>query len=225
MIGLVGVRPPPGRPCGVTVLERVPESPAPRYAGFIVRGANRAAVDDVVLWYDALRERRAALALGLVARPDDSAEALAKAKHPVTLFLRPEALIGEAVPAEALCRVRQASVEGRLLEELVEAAGASVLEERRALEALVARGTNGGSVAGAARDLGVNTETLRRRLRPFGLKPSDVTRWTRVRGFEIRVELGTERNAALWAGGWMTHEQRRKTARRARKALNAGPFR
>lgn len=44
MIGLIGVRPPPGRRCAVTVLERLPEPPAPRFAGFIVRGGSRVPV-------------------------------------------------------------------------------------------------------------------------------------------------------------------------------------
>lgn len=217
MIGLVCVLPPPGDGAGTVCLEALPEPPASRFSGVAIRCADRDGVAEALRWYRAVRDARPALAFGLVCEPQACAEQLAGLPHPITFLLRPGDLVAGGLRGEALAQLREAGVEGRILDEVVERYGKEVLDQEETIRALIARACCGGTVARAARDLGVSSKTVRRRLHGAGIPAAGLFRaWVRLRAFEVRVQLGVDRTVALKAAGWRSQAERRKAARRAR---------
>ncbi|MFO7893211.1 MAG: transposase, partial [Longimicrobiales bacterium] len=112
--------------------------------------------------------------------------------------------------------LREAGIEARILEEIIREYGPQVLSRREAIEAVIARAAAGGTLQRAARDLGVHPNTLARWLEAVGLSPRPLRQQVRARAFELRVEQGMDRNAALDAGGWTDHDKRRQTLARLR---------
>lgn len=214
MIGLVRVLPPAGDGAGTTRLDSLPEPPATRFSALAVRCANGAGAAETLDWYRTVRDARPALRLGLVCEPESCAEQLAELPYPLAFLLRPGDLVADGLPREALGRLRDASVEGRIFDEVVERYGEQVLEQEETIRALIGRACCGGTVSRAARDLGVAPFTVTRRLGSVGVSARDLRSAARLRAYEFRVELGVDPAEALRASGWTGQEDRRKAARR-----------
>lgn len=217
MIGLVGVLPPPGDGAGTVCLDALPDPPGSRFSGFAVRCTDRDGVREALGWYRTVRAARPALAFGLVCEPGACAEELAGLPHPLTFLIRPGSLVAAGLSTEALGQLREAGVEGRIFDEVVERYGEEVLREEETVAALIAWACCGGTVAGTASDLGVASFTVTRRLAAVGISAECLRSWTRLRAYDIRLELGVDPSDALRASGWTSQNARRKAALRLRK--------
>lgn len=216
MIGLVGIAPPTGAAHGTVTLDSLPRIPAERLAALVARADGEDAVERLLAWFRKLMARRPTFTLGLVARPEECAAALGVCVHPVRLVLPPEALIQGALPRAALAVVRNASVEGILLEEFHRDNELAVVSQRTLVECLISHAVRGGSVNAVAADLGCSTITVWRRVARFGLKPGALMTRIRLRAFEVRVELGVHPDHARRAGGWYTRRAWEKAVARDR---------
>ena len=165
-------------------------------------------------WYRTVRAVRPALAFGLVCEPEACAEHLAHLPYSLAFLLRPSDLVAGGLPREALGRLRQAGVEGRIFDEVVERYGEQVSAQEETLRAVIARACFGGTVSRAARDLGVAPWTATRRLGSVGIAAGHLRSKVRLRAYEVRVELGVDPAEALRASGWTHQEDRRKAAKR-----------
>lgn len=215
MIGLVGVLPPPGGGAGTVCLYALPKPPASRFSAFAVRCADRADVRDALRCYRAVSDARPAFAFGLVCEPGACAEQLASLPHPLTFLIRSGDLVAGGLPEKGLGQLREAGVEGRIFDEVVERYGEEVLKQEETLRALIARACCGGTVSRAGRDLGVTRETVARRLAGVGVPAGKLRSWVRLRGYHIRLDLGVTPREALRGSGWENQQERRKAARRA----------
>lgn len=218
MIALVRLLPPVTENVGTVALDALPRPPASAYSGFAVRCDGEPDVVHAIEWYRQVLEQRPAVPLGVVCRPDHCAGALARLGHSLTFLISPRDLVAGGLPATLLDEVRSASVEGRLLEEVLARHGDSARPLATTIRALISRAVRGGSLAGAARDLDVAERTVRRRLKSIGLSPGILKRELRLRAFELRVKLGMSRSAALAAGGWANQAQRRKCKSRLHRS-------
>lgn len=169
-------------------------------------------------WYRQVVGERPGLPLGLVCRPGDCAGALAHLGHSLAFLISPLDLVAGGLPAKLLDELRSASIEGRLLEELLARHGDSAKPLATTIRALISHAVRGGSVAGAARDLDVAERTVRRRLRSIGLSPGLLKQELRLGAYDLRVKLGMSRGAALAAGGWASQAQRRKCKSRLHRS-------
>jgi len=211
MIGLVRILAPTDDSAGTESLRALPRIPASKYAGFFVRCDTRTLVEETVDWWSSLRRDRPEIPLGMVAHPRDCAALLATCSASLASLLQPTELRAGALPNEALNKLREASVEGQILEGLVSEHGPGILHYDATLKPLIAR-----AVRGAARDLGVAPDTVRRRLRDVGLSAGRLVRETRVEAYRVRVSLGLSKDTALVCCGWHSHKDRRRVARRLR---------
>lgn len=224
MIALVRVSAPPGAESGTVELNSLPEPPGSRYTAFAVQCQAEGEAHEALLWYRTVLDSRPSAPLGLIARETDCIQAVADLDHSLEFFMNPRRLNGEGLPASALQALRDAGIEGRMLEEIVREHGREVLSEEKALRVLISRAAAGGSIGRAASDLGVHQDTLVRRLDRVGLSLGPLKRRVRVRAYGLRVEHGVNPSVALLAGGWTNHEQRRKTMSRLReRASGATP--
>jgi AraC-like DNA-binding protein len=219
MIALIGLLAPRGTPVGTVALDVLPSPPAFSYSGFAVHCVCEAEVADTIDWYRQVLAGRRAVPLGLVCRPNHCARLLAQFEHPLNFLISPFDLVAGGLPATLLDEIRSASIEGRLLEEIIAHHGDAAKPMASTIRTLIYRAVRGGSVASVARDLGVSSRTVRRRLRKVGLSPGSLKQKLRLRAYELRLELGMSRNAALAAGGWNDHGQRRKCARRFHRSV------
>lgn len=216
MIGLVDILPPPSSGMAGTLrLECLPDPPAVRLSGMIVRCRDRQQVGRTLDWYGLVRSRRPEFPLSLVCTSDACAEPLSRCRFPIIAVVSPGELCAGGISNAVLNKVRAAAVEGRIIEELVNRHGSAILEARSTLTAAVAHAVRGGTVQGVGRELGVTRDTVRRRLNAVGVSAGVLMAWARLRAFEFRVELGYDRAAALIASGWMSPDARRKAAARA----------
>jgi hypothetical protein len=151
-----------------------------------------------------------------MARAADCVQPVADLDRSLVFVMDPSRLNGGGLPGSALEALREAGVEARILEEIVREHGPQVLSRRQSIETVIARAAAGGTLQRAASDLGVHANTLARWLRGVGLSPRQLRQRVRIMAYEIRVEQGMERNAALDAGGWTDHEKRRQTLARLR---------
>lgn len=218
MIGLVRLLPPSAHSAGTIQLDRLPELHPVRFSGFIVRASAADEAEEVVDWYMAMRSGRPGIPLGLISPPPVAIEPVAKCRFPIEFVLPPSELIDGNVPVEALEQVRGAAVEGQILGELIHERGTRISAPEHTITTLIAHAVRGGTVASAAADLGVTRETVTRRVGGAGIRARRLMSWARLRAFDIRVELGWDRNLALGACGWMSHEARRKAAARLRQS-------
>jgi AraC-like DNA-binding protein len=216
MIALVRLPAPSGAGNGTAELTSLPEAPASRYTAFAVRCRDEGEVREALAWYRRVLESRPETPLGLVARATDCVRPVADLDRSLVFVMDPARLSGGALPASALETLREAGIEGRIMEEIVCDYGPQVLSQRQSIEALIARAAAGGTLQRAANDVGVHPNTLARWLKGVGLSPRRLRQQVRVRAFELRVEQGMERNTALDAGGWTDHEKRRQTLARLR---------
>lgn len=214
MIGLIRVFPPPREWAGTIRLEGLPEPPASRFSAFAARCEDRAQVRTTLEWYGTVRTMRPALALGLVCDAEACAEQLAGLRHPLTFLLRPDDLVADGLPGDALAELRASGVEGLVLEKVLARYGGGVLEQEDTLRALLARACAGGSVMRTARDLAVTPATVRRRLSAVGIQAGKLRSQVRLWAYRIRVDAGVDPAEALRASGWTSQSGRRKAARR-----------
>jgi hypothetical protein len=216
MIGSLGLRPPAGNSTGIVLLEGLPEPPASRFSALAVLCGGQAEAQENLDWYRTVRSVCPAFGLGLVCRPESCAEPLATLSHPLTFLLRPEELVVGRLPEEALGRLRDAGVEGRVLTRVIGQYGGRVLEQEPTLRALIARASAGASVTQAAQDLEVVPATVTRRLAAVGVRAGRLRSEIRQWAYAARVALGVAATDALKASGWLTQKDRRKAARRLR---------
>lgn len=217
MIGLVGVLPPPGDSAGTVCLGALPEAPASQFSGFAVLCVHRAQVCATLNWFREVRELRPTIPLGMVADPDQCADALAELPFALTFRLSTGDLIAGGLPTFTLNQLREASLEGSLIAEVLHTYGGLVSPEIQTIRAVVARAVHGGTLSSAARDLDVSPETLRLRLGQVGIRAVDLRRWVRVRAYELRIGLGVDAGTAAAACGWTSQDQRRKAFHRFRE--------
>lgn len=217
MIALIRVLPPKNAPEANEVLAELPRHPAWRFTSFLVHCTRPQEVKETLEWIKELQALRPQTPVGMIARAEHSAQLLAGFPHRLPLYLNPDELLAGRVSKSVLSRLRLNSLEGRLFDEIV-LDYPEVSTEGVTLLALISRAAHGGTLSAVAKDLGVTPQTLRRRLRRCGISPGKLVRRTRLRAFDLRIELGMDRGAALYAGGWSSHDQRRKTATRLRKA-------
>lgn len=218
MIALVGVPAPPTSSGGTKELGALPEPPGSRYTAFAVHCREGREVRDALDWYRIVLDSRGDAPLGLIARDSDCVRHLVRLDHSLVFLMDPVALAHGRLPVSALQALREAGIEGRILEEVVREYGPAVLSEQESLKALIARAVAGSTIGRAASDLGIHPDTLARRLNGVGVAPRWLRQWARLRAYELRVELGTDGRIALGAGGWTHHEQRRKAMARLGQA-------
>lgn len=216
MMALVRVSAPPGAGNGIVEIGSLPEPPALRYMAFAVHCRDETEVREAVVWYRMLLDERPGAPLGLIARADSCIQPVAGLNHSLVFAMDPSLLNGGGLPESALQTLREAGIEARMLEEVVREYGPEVLSEEETLRALIARAAAGGTIGGAARDLGVHPDTLARRLAAVGLSARWLRQWVRLRAYGLRVQMGMDSRVALMAGGWADQQQRRKTAARFR---------
>jgi hypothetical protein len=216
MIALVRVLPPSKPGLAVRALGALPEHPAVGYSGAIVLCGDGLEVQLLLNWYADIRASPPGFSLGLVCPYRMCAPQLGNFLFPVAPVLAPEALHDPALLLTAIRTVREASIEGRILEEVVDERGAEVLEARPLLECLISHAVRGATLRSAARDQALAEETVRARLKRFGIQPGHfMSRW-RIRAYQLRREAGESAHAALLAGGWQDHDARREAQRRLR---------
>ena len=214
MMALVRVSAPPGAGKGTAELTSLPEAPASRYTAFAVRCRDEGEVREALAWYRTVLESRPETPLGLIARAADCVQAVADLDRSLVFVMDPARLNGGGLPGNSFQALREAGIEGRILEEIVCEYGPEVLSQREPLNALIARAVTGSTIARAANDLGVHPRTLARRLKGVGLSSGWLRQWARLRAYELRLQMGIEARVALVAGGWADQEQRRKAAAR-----------
>jgi hypothetical protein len=206
MIGLLELSAPAGQAVGVERIEVLPAPPAARYSGIMIRCDDAAPLATALEWFARVRAERPAFALGIVARPEMCFRRLGACRHPVRPVLAPHEVVGGELPVSALSEMFEASIEGRLLEELVRDHGGGILAEQNTLECLISHAVRGGTVQRAAKDVGWSIATIGRRLARFGLRPGRLRSWVRVQAYEFRIEQGETPASALAAGGWHCRE-------------------
>lgn len=211
MIALVRVSAPAGAGSGIAEIGSLPEPPGCGYTAFAVHCRGEGEVRETLLWYRLVLDSRPGAPLGLIACATDCIQPIAELDHSLTFVLDPGELNGGGLPAGALEALRNAGIEGRILQEIVNEHGPEVFAEQGMLRAVIARAVSGGTLGRAARDLGVHPDTLARWLKSAGLSPRLLRQGIRMRAFELRVELGMERGVALGACGW-THQGPRRRA-------------
>ena len=129
----------------------------------------------------------------------------------------PARLNGGGLSANGLEALREAGIEGRILEEIVREYGPQVLSERESLEALIARAVSGSTIGRAASDLGIHPDKIGRELKGVGLSARRLRQWARLRGYEHRTRMGMAPGLALAACGWTDQEHRRRAVARLRE--------
>lgn len=217
MIALVRVSAPPGAGCGTAEFSSLPQPPALRYTAFAVQCRDEGEVREALGWYRTILKSRPATPLGLVARPMDCIQPVAHLDRSLVFAMDPARLNGGGLPASAFETLREAGIEGRILEEIVRKYGSEVLSERKSLDALIARAVSGSTIGRAAKDIGIHPDTLARQLKGVGVSPLWLRRWARVRAYQLRTQTGMDPGVALAAGRWTDHEQRRKAVARLRE--------
>lgn len=213
MLALIRVLPAPDDGVGTRHLEVLPDPPALRYSGFVVRCRDAAEVEATIVFYREIHHARPTAPLALVARPADCAHHLAD--FPARMLLvTPDELEPSGLPQAVVHHMREASIEGTILEEIAGEYGERVFTQEETLRAVVSRGLCGSTVESAAKDLGVHRETIRLRLNKVELKPGELISWVRGRAYQIRLERGVTKADAREAGGWHNPEAAREFLRR-----------
>lgn len=221
MIGLVRLLPPPGGTEGIAVLDSLPAPPASRFAGVIVRCDDATELKEALDWCARVRDERPSFTFGLVCSPELCAGPLGSFTHSVVPVLAPGELLAGGIPKKALADARSASIEGRILEELVLRRGPDLLTDRPLIQCLIAHAVRGGTLETAARDLRRSPDTIRRRLRRYGILPGGFMSAVRLLAYDLRVSFGESPAAALAAGGW--NSQKARLAARSRLAAGKAP--
>jgi hypothetical protein len=216
MIALIGLLPPAGHAQGVQQGPGLPEPPATPFSGFLVRCDQEPDLAATLAWYRDVAEQRVDVPLGIVYAPNVCLAMLGECERVIRPLLSTGELIAGAPPIAAVERLREASVEGRIMEELVAEFRESILAERKILTALIGRAVNGGTLQSAARDLKCSQEKVRLHLAKFGITPGQLMTRVRLRAYDLRKQLGVSTSYALTAGGWDNPEARRKVAGRSK---------
>ncbi|MEJ2186012.1 MAG: hypothetical protein P8Z36_08750 [Gemmatimonadota bacterium] len=214
MMAFVGIQPPTGHSEGIQAVPDLPESPATRFSGFLVRSEHESNLARTLAWYRDVVDQRPGVPLGIVYSPNVCLAMLGECAHPIRPIIPTDNLVAGAPPMAVVEQLREASVEGRIMQELVAEFGGSILVEKRILTALIAYGVGGGLVASAAHELKCSQEKIRLHLAEFGIQPGRLMSRVRLRAYDLRKQLGVQTRQALDAGGWHTSEARRKVARR-----------
>jgi len=204
---------------GFGVLQALPDPPAHSWSGFVVAPGDRFDLDRVLAWCEALRRDRPHACITLVAADHGSpATRLALESLAVERF-DPSQAAGGFGSAALLDAIRERCVEGRIVREWRDRFGIRDGEDGLELVRLLAAvGVAGGQVATATRHASASESQLRRRAGAAGLAPPGMLlREARVRGVEIRRELGIDGNDAVKPAGWLTVNDFRKVRRRLPK--------
>jgi hypothetical protein len=222
MIGLVGVRPPSGTSTGIRLLEGLPAPPASEVAAMAVFCETKGGLVRVLGWFAEIRATRRAFPLIIVAAPERWGATLATTQHPVLRVVPPTEMEGEGLPQLVLDELREASVEGRVLDRLVLRFGARLLDELPVVRSLISHGVRGGTVSRAARDLILSPDTVQRHMARVGVLPRDFVRAARILAYEEHRRHGTAAPIALAACGWTDPDHLRRAKRRDEGAANRG---
>lgn len=222
MLGFLSVRPPLGFAGGARVIESFPSVPAEGLSGLVVRRDTPTGVEKALGWCERVRILRPSFVFGLVAPPEACFRMLGVFTQPVPVVVPPEDLEDGCLPVDVFMILRNASVEGRILEELRCAGRAATPAVRATVRCLVSHGVRGGTVNSVAAELGCSTATVWRRVTRIGLKPRVLMSWARLRAYELRIELGDSPEAARRAGGWLSRRAWEKGVGRIRRRVGQG---
>jgi hypothetical protein len=214
MIALIRLRPPQCGSAGTVKLSQPPKAPAARYSGALIRCSGDRQIRDALNLYSSVRATRPLFTFGIVAPPDLCMRPFASFDHPLTTVATPDELIDGRVPLRMIDELRAKSIEAPILQALIDERGDTILKEERLLTTIIPHAMRGGKLTRMAKDFGVSSDTLRRRIRALGWQPAHLVSFIRVRAYEIRVAAGVSPGAALLAGGWTDPEAKRKVARR-----------
>ncbi|HEX9899444.1 MAG TPA: hypothetical protein VGC81_09465 [Candidatus Methylomirabilis sp.] len=216
MIGLIGLSPEVALPW-VDVLRALPEPPAWRHSGFLIALSSQPSVDLVIEWCRRIRSARPHLPIGAVVQAADPRLVLAM-RTGVRLrpVLEEREVRCDAVPRAVLEEVRDATVEGRILERWTDQGLLDVPEARQLVAAAAAVGVTGAGVPVLCGRLGCSRATLYRRFDSAGLPtPKVMLSNARLESVKVRLGLGMEPHEARRAAGWFSVEAYQKVRSRA----------
>lgn len=224
MIALVNLRPESARATGIECLESLPEPPALRWSGFLIRSTRQLIVGDVVQWCADVREARPAVPVGIVVRPDaDSLRVIASNCLVFEPVLIPDDTPNGRVESEVLDCIRQKSVAARVAERWLHRYGRIDPGELAVLHALAAHAVRGGRTKNIENSTGASLATVARCLRGWRYPPPGVLlRDGRIASVQFRVESGIDPQIAREAAGWHSAETYAKARKRFRDDVKWG---
>jgi hypothetical protein len=182
----------------------------------------------VIDWYCEMRHSRKYVPIGGMVDPaDEFAFSLAESGVHLQPLLRASQFADGRVPTSVLQRIRDAAVEGRIIEAWRTRRSEAGLDDTREVEELlaaaVAVGVSGAGIPTLIARLGllgsVGRATLYRRFERANLPPpGELLRQARLESMSVRLELGMDRVAACAAAGWLTPQAYASALRRFRRA-------
>lgn len=188
----------------------------------IARCEDRDAVEATVKWFVQVCDLRPAFELCLIAFPEDCVAPLAALSHPVVCVVAPTELVDGAIAEDVLDRIRSASIEGQVLDNVLVRYGDGLLDQLPLTKCLIAHAVRGGTVGGAAREYGTSVDTIARRLERIGVLPRELMRAARLFAYDIHRENGSRVATALAACGWNDPEHVRRARIRDQKVEERG---
>lgn len=215
MIALIDIAPPAVHAVDCQPLLELPTLPAMQWSAFLIRcGTIR--VREVLAWCWELRLSRPYIPVGLVCDPDITVlQTIAAEGLKIDPLLVSSAVRDGLLLAEALERLRQQSISGRIVDEWLVRYRQRTPEAVNLLATIAALGTRGAGVARLCKVTGRSSVSLYHRLQAFGRpQPGYLLRAARVRSVEIARELGASRADALHAAGWFSPKAFVEQARR-----------
>lgn len=224
MIALLNLIPEAEQGAGVELLDSLPEPPALRWSGFLIRCGEHLAINEVIQWCSAVRLSRPALPIGIVAEPEPVVlRTIAASGVVLDPVLVPEDLPRGRVTSDVLNLIREASVEARVIELWIERYGIIDTEELPTLYTLAAHAVRAGRIKSIKSSIGCSIGTLTRRLRKVGYPPpGTLLREGRIASVQIRVDTGIEPRLAREAAGWYSAEMYARARRRFRNDAKWG---
>lgn len=224
MIALVNLMPETTRATGVEPLDSLPEPPALRWSGFLIRCNESLTGEDVVQWSTAVRQRRPVIPVGIVARPDANVlRSIASSGLIFAPLLLPEDLPGGRVSSSILDDIRKSSVEARVVEHWLQRYGAIDAKELPVLYTLAAHAVRGGRIKSIRTSIDYSLATLARRLRKRGYpSPGVLLREGRIASVQIRFDAGVVPRLAREAAGWYSAEMYSRARKQFRDDAKCG---
>lgn len=216
---------------GVERLTALPEAPAVRWTGFLIRTC----VDPdrsfgrVVCWATVVQSTRPYLPIGIITPLTPERTAVVRALKNAGVALEPILGTGDVpagcVPTSLVRQVRDRSIEGVILNGWKERWKVSDPETLQLLRAIVAHGVRGGRAyslsTSAARGLQLSERQTRRHLASRALPSTAVLlRDARIRSVRLRTNLGMPLLEAVVAAGWTSTKDYRNVVSRWTLAEN-----
>lgn len=216
MIALIGLRPPIGTCRGVISYDRLPEPPAAACSAFAAHCRDHEELTIVFDWFDRIRSYRRNVCLGLVCPGGSEVqEVVASRPYLIDPLVTGSHSTSVFLSAAAMNRLRERCIHSLLLDDWAERYGEVVMANSSFFRTLIAHGIRGDGVSAVAKSSAVSTRTVARRATALtGDRAVSLLLYARLQGFDWRVRLGEEKNAALVAAGWYSRNAMQKARRR-----------